>query len=200
MTYVRLIISIIALFTLQACGGATPPVTVAPDIGFSDLDQSAKNLIRLYENTAFTAPNSLPTNDTAAYSGYLGATIYNNLGNKVTRVIGEADIEISFGGTIVSATGDITNFVDETQGAMQGALTLSNGTLDPDGDPQSNPTFVAQATGVLRWPNLLNRNIDVVLEGDLRGLSYNALAGEVLGQHSASGGNGQVVGSFILQR
>jgi len=118
----------------------------------------------------------------------------------VTRVIGEADIEISFGGTIVSATGDITNFVDETQGAMQGALTLSNGTLDPDGDPQSNPTFVAQATGVLRWPNLLNRNIDVVLEGDLRGLSYNALAGEVLGQHSASGGNGQVVGSFILQR
>lgn len=200
MNTLRIFLTLCMLSILVACGGTSGPVTVQPVAAFASLDQSAQDLIEVYDEVAFTAPNALPTSDNAAYAGFLGATIYNNLGNKVTRVVGQAAITLNFGASNITATGGIGNFVDETEGAVQGVLTLSQATLNRNGDPNVDPTFVAQATGLLRWPSALSRNIDVVLEGDLRGTDHAALGGEVLGQHSATGGNGQVVGSFILAR
>jgi len=166
MNTLRIFLTLCMLSILVACGGTSGPVTVQPVAAFASLDQSAQDLIEVYDEVAFTAPNALPTSDNAAYAGFLGATIYNN-----------------FGASNITATGGIGNFVDETEGAVQGVLTLSQATLNRNGDPNVDPTFVAQATGLLRWPSALSRNID-----------------EVLGQHSATGGNGQVVGSFILAR
>lgn len=192
---------LICLFNmLIACGGASGPITVQPVAAFAALDQSAQDLIDVYDTAPFTAMNALPTQNSAAYSGYLGATIYNNIGNRVTRIVGLAAINVSFDTASITATGGIGTFVDETEGAMQGVLNLTNATIDRAGDPNVDPTFVGQAAGTLRWPSNLSRAIDVVLEGDLRGTNHAALAGEVLGQHSATGGNGQVVGSFILAR
>ena len=200
MTHLRTMIAGFLLFALQACGSATPPIVVTPDIAFAGVDHAAQALVGTYQNTDFTPLHTLPTNDSASYGGYLGATIYNNQDNRVTRVVGQADITLSFAASFITAAGSIDGFVDETQGAMQGTLYLSNATLDRDGDPDVDPTFVAQATGVLRWPSLLSRSIDIVLEGDLRTAQHTALAGEVLGHHTASGGNGRVVGSFVLER
>jgi len=186
------------LIVLSGCGGTAVPIVQQP--GFTALDSAANSLVSQYQNTAFTPLNTLPTSNTAGYDGYLGATIYNNQDNAVTRIVGQADIEITFGSAAITAQGSATAFQDESQGAMQGTLQITSGVLDRSGDPAIDPTFTAQAAGFLRWPDTLGRQLDLVLEGDLRGGSYDALDGEILGRHTANGGNGDVIGSFILTR
>ena len=114
--------------------------------------------------------------------------------------MGTATIDVAFRATSITASGQITDFIDESLGDVSGNLALSSAAIDANGNPLVDPTFTAQASGLLSWPNRLNRQIDIVLEGDARGAGHAALAGEVLGQHSASGGSGAVIGSFILER
>lgn len=188
------------IIALAGCGGSAVPPVVLPAPDFVALDQNAQSLVTTYDATAFTDLSTLPTSASASYQGFLGATIYNNLGNRVTRIVGAADMTVTFGNANITATGNVTQFQDETDGAMQGTLVIASGVLDPSADPTVDPTFTALASGLLRWDNNLGRQIDIVLEGDLRGQDHAALGGEVLGRHTASGGSGDVIGSFILAR
>jgi len=195
----KILLSIVIMFGLLGCGGTTT-APLEPTPAFATRDSAAQAMIAAFDTARFTPLADLPTQDTVTYNGYMGATIFNNIGNPVTRIIGDASIALSFGQTRVTASGNVTDFIDETQGPMDGQLVLSDGILNRGGDPLVDPTFTAQASGALRWPNRLNRQVDIVLEGDLRGTGSAAIAGEILGQHMASGGNGDVIGSFILER
>ena len=186
--------------TAPATDPVTPPVTTPPATTNSGMLAAQAALITDYSPITYTELSTIPVSGRADYNGYLGGALSNKSDKITNSIVGDMSLSITFDRTSPSVTGKAENFRDADDAAMTGTLTLSNGSFDRNGDPNSDATLTLSANGTLRDAQNRNLVFGGQLEGDFLGNKYNAVGGEVLGRVTQGGIDQNFDGTFIAER
>ena len=184
-------------------GTPTPP-TPAPTPGVAQTGAQMRNgatgLVGDFTPITYTALGSVPTSGSATYNGYLYGNLANRSDAVTDSVIGQMAMQVGFTSTSVSISGNVTDFVDASDAAMAGSLTLSNGSLNRNGNPAGDATLTVSANGTLTDSANRALAVGVQLEGDFLGGSYGGVGGEALGKVSVNGADQDFDGGFVGAR
>ena len=190
------------------------PDPAAPDpttLDRPDLPDSGRAAEKRAEGSAFLARyadpsdlrystlSSLPTRGSTDYAGYFYGDISD--GGAITQtLIGDMVMEVDWTASSVDLSGRIDGVLLADDTELSGALTISGGSLDRDGDPSSDFTLGGLIDG-----RLSGGGEDYVfsgnpIEGDFLGERHDAAGGEVLGKVTVDGDERNFDGGFILAR
>lgn len=183
---------------LSACGGTTtnandPGINkTRPSVTYGQYETESAALHATWDAISFTDPATLPTSGSASYAGVMHLDVEKGAGE--ISMNGELSLRVGFANNTV--LGNARSFVDQSNVAYSGKLTVSNGVLDRGADPASEFTISGDLDGRLSGAGEV-LDITTDLAGDFHGPGAGAVSGVVAGSAGSSGGNGYVFGAFI---
>lgn len=201
----------IVVVGLSACGGGGGSTTVDPETPIpgtgpevprntEGLRGGATDLLDTWAPTnppSYTALATVPTTGSASYAGFLFGEISAS-GVDDENIIGRLSMEAQFTATSASLTGTATDFVDEDDRPLDGALTIAGGALDRAGNPANDATLRgATVSGTLTGSAAGALDFGLQLEGDFLGVSHAAIGGEAIGRVDTPTGSRDFDGGFI---
>ena len=198
--------------TLAACGGSSTPVTTIPSPPDGPTDpttpttgqpqtaaqmrSAANTLLSDYiDPVDFTTLSTVPSTLTATYDGYAYGTLSGNPNTVTDTLMGSVSMNIALTASAANITGTMTDFYDDDDNAVSGNLTISGGTFNRSGDPNSDATLNINFAGTLTDAGQA-LTVGGQLQGDFLGGSYEGVGGALLGQVNGY----EINGGFIAER
>lgn len=193
---------------LAACGGGggsggggsdgTPVVEPPPQIAAS-LGPAAAALLTDHANpVTYADPADVPTSGSARYEGYAYGVLSNSSDAITDNLIGALTLTTDFGSDSFSGRIDTLRNTDDQP--LTGQLSVSGGTFDRAGNPNSDSTLQVSLSGTVTDTGNRSLEIGAVLEGDFLGNGAEAVGGELLGTVTHNGTTQNIDGGFIAAR
>lgn len=197
MADLRLILQcLLFCVTVAGCGGGAAEKAdlnrTRPPGDFGALETEAAQLHATWDTVSFTNPATLPMSGRAQYNGVVQMDVQQ--GARRTSMNGDMQLNVNFANQKIS--GRANNFVDQSDNAYSGTLSVSNSVMDRGADPTSGFTYLTDLKGRLTG-NGQTLDIDAGLSGDFRGAQPGATTGIVQGTVAGPGGAGFLYGDFI---
>jgi len=136
---------------------------------------------------------------TATYDGYAYGTLANTDDGVTDSLLGNLSLTVSLTATSAAISGSIDNIVNADDETLGGSLTLSGGSFDRDGDPQTDSTLRATFSGLLT-DGAQSLDVGGQLQGDFLANNHAAVGGQLLGSVIVSGFDQDINGGFIAER
>ena len=195
--YLILLISVST--ALCACNGSGGSGVDASLTDFDRLEAATNQLRDDFTPVQYSDLATIPTSGSANYQGYLLGQLSNTTDAVTDRLAGQLTLTVDFAGTEM-VSGNASNFVDDQGQQIEGQLELSGGTLDRDGDPNVDSTFVFRGSGDLVDADGQTLIMNTDFEGDFLDTSHSGLGGDVIGQVAVDGEVQSFGGLFIASQ
>lgn len=176
-------ISVLFAIGLSACSSSDSDDDRRPS--YDDLATRGESLISNVVEMDITPLENMPVTGTASYEG-VAAFSYDR--SEEADVLSELQLEANFANSEVG--GRFHNFVDATQGNIDGQLDISNGRIIEN-------HFEAEAAGRLTLDGE-SSDVELSLEGDFGGDSADAVIGFADG--GATNGEFDIEDIFVAER
>lgn len=173
------------LWLLAACGSGSS----SGSNGVSAPDFDAFQADILGRGVTFAA--QMPTTGSADYSGLVQLNLPVG-GAAPQTYLGTIDVTVIFDAT-APVTGELQGFT-----GLSGTLTVSDGVITPDADPDAEFQFFADVAGTLSTSGAAH-DLDGSLAGDFYGPGAGAIAGVVFGDITTGGDVDIFDGAFAAE-
>ncbi len=178
MTIFRAMLATAAVGTLAACGGSGDGRP-----SYDELNTRYDQLADVVIGQEIFQPEALPTSGSQTYDGAISFFIFD----ASIELIGELELSTGFAGN-GSINGTADNFSDNVDFEFDGELTIDNGAIFRDGNPNT-AGFVADMAGDLSSTNgEVDLSVDSIVVGDFYGDNYEYIFGAVRGTLDVDGG------------
>lgn len=182
---------------LAACGGSGDKEVIFTELEI--MNAAIGMLGTAHPADDFTTLGELPTVGTFTYRGYLSTQFGPTSGGNSSRLVGAMEIHVNFDQSLEMVTGSAYDFIDEESTQLDGALTLSGGTL-VDVDQASDATFTFGGEGSLTDASDNTLDIKLAFSGDFLGEGADAVGGDVNGSVVVNGATSEsLAGIFISE-
>lgn len=181
---------------LCSCGGSGGSGVDPQLAALETMRADANRLVEDFSPLSYTDLAIVPTVGTATYQGYLSAQLSNTSDGITDTLIGDLSLQVDFAASNM-VTGSAEGFLDENGAPLVGTLTLSNGSLDRDGDPNTDATFTFEGSGQLIDVAGQTLILSTNFEGDFLEDNYSGVGGDILGQVIVDGNVQSLGGIFI---
>ncbi len=161
---------------------------------YDDLTSEAEALGERAEDMYLTDPSDLPTSGSASYEGVIGFATLGDSGAP-EDFAGELSLNVDFDDSELS--GQASNFVTAGEEQLEGSLSITNGELDRDTDPEIEPTYTFDMNGTLSDASDDDFQVDAEGAGAFLGDSGEATFGVVAGGISSEDGTSYIEGVFL---
>ncbi|MCB5198130.1 hypothetical protein LGQ03_02650 [Loktanella sp. TSTF-M6] len=184
-------ISLIPFFIFAACGGGGGGDDDAGPDRFAVADRLES---RLAEQDV-SDPGTLPVTGRANYTGFMRAGLPTGAGGARVEYLGDLRMDVNFGAARDEVAGSATGFQTGAGDRLSGTLTISDGDLFRDTDPDENYTFTGDVDGTLKR-GADSYRIDAEIEGEFKGRDREGVSGLLFGDVRGPDGQDVFDGSF----
>ena len=193
----RLTLCLLPVVALSACTteGTSTGSPLPQFDSYADYDSFGQSLANASASLGFTDPSTLPTSGSATYDGVLGL-VFEPGTTAESSAIGTMQMNVLFGENDI--TGNVTDFIDDSNRAYQGTLTINNGDIDRGADVEFEFTYFADLGGQLTGPSG-TMTIDAIMAGDLLGPGTYT-EGVLSGFSTDNQGTSPIEGGYIGER
>ncbi|WP_420857398.1 hypothetical protein [Marivivens marinus] len=183
-------------FSLTGCGGSSTgstPIESLYDSRVSELATARSDAMALgREDTV-----ALPTSGSATYEGDMRLDVSPTAGPD-RSIVGDFYIDVSFAAGNSSAfDGAASGFIDSNDQDYSGTLIISGGQIFRLVNPAAGATLDSFIDGDLIGPNGEVISVDGLTIGDLYGLGYTFVVGDVIGDAMVDGVAADLSGEFL---
>ena len=191
--------ALVILALLSSCGAAVEENNDVDTTALQRMRAESSQLVASFLPIDYTDMARVPIMGSASYNGYISAQLSNRSDDVTDTLIGELHLEVDFAASDM-VTGSADGFLDDTGSALTGTLNLSGGSLDRDGDPNTDATFTFEGTGELVNAGGRTLVLLTTFEGDFLEENLSGVGGDVLGQVIVDGSTQSLGGFFIGTR
>ena len=196
---VQRLLPYLALVAVGACGGSGGSGGSGSSSRVDPLEQMnarAVAFIQSKQPTVFTGMERVPTMGNVDYSGFLLVRLSNTSDTITDTISGEMHVQVDFDQAAM-VTGSTGTLLDDRGKELDGQIMFSAGSLDREGDPNSNATFEFSGSGILIDDIGQAIDLELAFEGDFLEQEATAIGGAVLGR-STTESIAQTVGGVFM--